>query len=168
MGAPDMAAAMPDEGMDADAAPRREPNEDLIREALTNRGKPYVWGGASRSGWDCSAFVCYIFRKMRGLSLPHSASAQARLGVPVGRESLQPGDLVFFSTYRAGISHVGIYIGNNRFIHAANSRRDTRTDSLTGYYANRYRGARRITRAPLKLSPEQLKELMENASELPM
>lgn len=146
----------------------RADNDDLIREALTNRGKPYIWGGASRSGFDCSGFVCYLFRKMRGLNLPHSASAQARLGTPVGRASLQPGDLVFFSTYKPGISHVGIYIGENRFIHAANRRRDTRIDTLAGYYANRYRGARRISPAPLRLTPKDLNELMNNASELPM
>ena len=68
------------------------------------------------------------------MKLPHSASAQARLGSPVHRDDLQPGDLVFFSTYRPGISHVGIYIGDNRFIHAANRRSDVRTDRLSGYF----------------------------------
>lgn len=145
----------------------RHPNEDLIREALRNRGQPYVWGGASRGGFDCSGFICYLFRKQRGMILPHSASAQARLGVPVRFEELQPGDLVFFRTYRPGISHVGIYIGNNRFIHAANRRKDVRIDSLTGYYARRLRAARRITPVPLKVSPDDLREYLEDASETP-
>ena len=123
-------------------------NDDLIREALRNRGVRYVWGGASRGGFDCSGLVCYVFRKQRGMQLPHSASAQARLGTPVHREDLQPGDLVFFSTYRPGISHVGIYIGDNRFIHAANRRSDVRTDRLSGYFGRRLKAARRISRAP--------------------
>lgn len=144
-----------------------EGNDDLIREAILQRGKPYIWGGASRSGFDCSGFVCYIFQKMRGKILPHSASAQARMGTPVAREALQPGDLVFFSTYRPGISHVGIYIGENKFVHAANHRADTRIDSLTGYYANRYKWARRLSPAPMRFSPQELQRLMDNSSEVP-
>jgi len=144
-------------------------NEDLIREALRQRGKPYIWGGASRRGFDCSGFVCYIFKTMRGMNLPHSASAQARLGTYVSREQLQPGDAVFFSTYRASISHVGIYIGDNRFVHAANTRKDVRIDTLSsGYYQKRYRTARRLTPAPLRLTPEDLQRLMESSSELPV
>jgi cell wall-associated NlpC family hydrolase len=139
-------------------------NEDLIREALRNRGAPYVWGGASRGGFDCSGFVCYVFRKQRGMNLPHSASAQARLGTPVQREELQPGDLVFFSTYRRGISHVGIYLGDNRFVHAANRRSNVRIDTLTGYYGNRLRSARRLSPAPLRFSPKELEGLAQDAS----
>jgi cell wall-associated NlpC family hydrolase len=149
-------------------AEEKASNDDLIREAVRNRGKPYVWGGmSSRSGFDCSGFVCYVFFKKRGIKLPHSASAQARHGKPVSRANLQPGDLVFFSTYRASISHVGIYIGNNQFIHAANRRKDVRIDSLTGYYANRYRGARRVAPSPVQVSPESLKQVMQESSELP-
>jgi len=142
-------------------------NEDLIREALRNRGQPYVWGGASRGGFDCSGLICYIFRKQRGMMLPHSASAQARLGKSVRCEELQPGDLVFFSTYRPGISHVGIYIGDNRFIHGANRRRGVRLDALTGYYARRLRAARRISPAPLRFTPQDLKEYLQDSSEMP-
>lgn len=142
-------------------------NEDLIREALRNRGIPYVWGGASRGGFDCSGFVLYVFKKKRGISLPHSASAQARLGLPVGREELQPGDLVFFATYRPSISHVGIYIGNNQFVHAANHRSDVKLSTLTGYYANRYRGARRISPAPIRFTPEDLRQMKAEPSETP-
>jgi cell wall-associated NlpC family hydrolase len=143
-------------------------NEDLIREALRNRGKPYVWGGASRGGFDCSGFMCYIFAQQRGLKLPHSASAQARLGAPVSADALQAGDLVFFSTYRRGISHVGMALGDGRFIHAANTRRDVRIDSLTsGYYANRLKAARRLTRDPVRLSPADLRALTQDASVLP-
>lgn len=144
-------------------------NEDLIREALRNRGARYVWGGASRGGFDCSGFMCYLFARQRGLKLPHSASAQARMGTPVDSDSLLAGDLVFFSTYRAGISHVGMYLGDGKFIHAANSRRDVRIDPLTqGYYANRLKAARRITSNPLRLSPADLRALTEDSSVLPM
>lgn len=146
----------------------RANNEDLIREALRNRNKPYIWGGASRGGFDCSGFVVYLFRKQRGMKLPHSASGQARLGTPVPREELQPGDLVFFSTYRPGISHVGIWIGNDRFIHAANTRRDVRIDGLTGYYGRRYKTARRISPAPMRFTPADLDRLTHDQSELPV
>jgi cell wall-associated NlpC family hydrolase len=147
--------------------PRREDNEDLIREALRNRGRPYVWGGASRGGFDCSGFTMYLFRKERGIKLPHSASAQARMGTPVRRNALQPGDLVFFSTYRRGISHVGVYMGGNKFIHAANSRRDVRVDALAGYWGRRYKGARRLTPAPVKISPEDVQGYVRDGSETP-
>lgn len=144
-------------------------NEDLIREALRNRGARYVWGGASRGGFDCSGFMCYIFARQRGMKLPHSASAQARLGSSVSSDSLQAGDLVFFSTYRPGISHVGMYLGDGKFIHAANSRRDVRIDTLIGgYYASRLKAARRITTSPLRLSPADIRAITQDASVLPL
>lgn len=143
-------------------------NEDLIREALAHRGKPYIWGGASRGGFDCSGLVLYVFRKKRGMMLPHSASAQAKMGSPVAREDLLPGDVVFFAgTYRSGISHVGIYIGENKIIHAANHKRNVRIDSLTGYYDRKYWGARRLTKTPVRFTPEDLQELAPDSSELP-
>ena len=143
------------------------PNDDLIREALRNRGAKYVWGGASRGAFDCSGFICYIFARQRHMKLPHSASAQARLGTPVSNENLQPGDLVFFSTYRPGISHVGLYIGDNRFIHAANRRLDVRIDHLTGYYARRIRAARRLTSTPIRFTPRDLQDYLREPSETP-
>jgi cell wall-associated NlpC family hydrolase len=119
-------------------------NSDLVMAALAARGIRYRWGGASRGGFDCSGFTRYLFKELRGVTLPHSASRQARIGEKVPREALKEGDLVFFSTYRRGISHVGIYIGGNRFVHAANRRKDVRVDTLTGYYGRRYKTARRI------------------------
>lgn len=119
----------------------------LVREALQHRGTPYVWGGASRGGFDCSGFTRYLYLKQRGISLPHSASAQARYGKPVHTGKLRGGDLLFFSTYRRGICHVGMYLGNGRFIHAANSRKDVRIDTLKGYYARRLKAARRLVGA---------------------
>ena len=131
-------------------------SDELIREALRNRGTRYVWGGASRGGFDCSGFVLYVYKKMLGIALPHSAAAQSRMGVPVAKEALQPGDLIFFSTYRASVSHVGIYLGDNRFIHAANRRTNVRVDALSGYYASRYRGARRLSPTPVRIPVSEL------------
>jgi hypothetical protein len=120
------------------------PNRDVVTTALAARGIRYRWGGASRGGFDCSGFTRYLFGRLRGIVLPHSASRQARHGQKVARDDLQPGDLVFFRTYRRGISHVGVYIGGNRFVHAANRRKDVRVDELKGYYARRYVTARRL------------------------
>lgn len=121
--------------------------ESLVRTASRFQGVRYRWGGSSRSGFDCSGFTRYVFRQKAGIDLPHSASAQFRKGVPVSRDQLKPGDLVFFQTYRRGASHVGIYIGNGKFIHASSARGRVRIDSLNaGYYRQRYLGARRVTK----------------------
>ncbi len=116
----------------------------LIRTALAYRGTRYRRGGTSRGGFDCSGFTRYIFAKY-GITLPHSSSAQSRIGTPVAKADLQPGDLVFFQTYKRGVSHVGIYIGNGRFVHASTHGRGVTVDSLdSAYYGPRYRGARRV------------------------
>lgn len=119
-------------------------NRDMVLEALAARGIRYRWGGTSRGGFDCSGFTRYLYARMRGIQLPHSASRQSRFGEKVRRDALQAGDLVFFHTYRRGISHVGVYVGGNRFVHAANRRKHVRLDELTGYYAKRYVTARRF------------------------
>ncbi|MDH7602291.1 MAG: NlpC/P60 family protein [Armatimonadota bacterium] len=117
---------------------------NIVQTALAYRGTRYRRGGTSRGGFDCSGFTRHVFAKY-GISLPHSSAAQARIGRPVSRDELQPGDLVFFQTYRRGISHVGIYIGNGQFVHASTHRRGVTVDSLNSpYYASRYRGARRV------------------------
>lgn len=128
-------------------------NEDMIREALAHRGARYVWGGASRGGFDCSGFALYVYERTRGIKLPHSAAAQMKHGTPVARKDLRPGDLVFFFG-RGTIGHVGIYIGRNRFVHAASHKGQVRTDALEGYYHQRYAGARRLSPAPEFASDE--------------
>lgn len=122
-------------------------NEDLIREALAHRGARYVWGGASRGGFDCSGFALYVYERTRGIKLPHSAAAQMKHGTPVARKDLRPGDLVFFYG-RGTIGHVAIYIGENKIVHAASHKGRVRTDTLEGYYSDRYAGARRLSPAP--------------------
>jgi cell wall-associated NlpC family hydrolase len=114
----------------------------LTRTAMRFLGVPYVWGGTSFSGVDCSGFVQAVFHR-NGIDLPRTADAQFGIGQAVRERSLRPGDLVFFQTYSEGASHVGIYVGNGNFVHASSSN-GVRVDSLTeSYYASRYIGARR-------------------------
>lgn len=116
----------------------------ILRVASRYLGHAYRYGGSSARGFDCSGFALHVYRSV-GIHLPHSASAQAKLGKPVARHQLQPGDLVFFRTRGRRISHVGIYIGNGKFIHASSARGRVRIDSLDkGYYKQRYAGARRL------------------------
>lgn len=120
----------------------RSDNSTLVNNALSLVGVPYVFGGTSRSGFDCSGYTQYVF-KGSGISLPRTSSSQFNVGSSVSREKIQAGDLVFFTTYAPGPSHVGIYIGGEKFVHASNS--GVRTASLRdSYYATRYLGARRV------------------------
>ncbi|MBC8101425.1 MAG: C40 family peptidase [Cytophagales bacterium] len=119
-------------------------NERIARNALSYRGMPYRMGATGRGAFDCSGFMMYLFDQA-GLSLPRTAAEQYRKGMPVSRGDLRPGDLVFFkNTYKRGVSHVGIYIGNGQFCHASSGGHAVRTDSLSkSYYVNHWAGARR-------------------------
>jgi cell wall-associated NlpC family hydrolase len=113
----------------------------VVGIAMQYLGVPYVWGGSSPSGFDCSGLVMYVYAQV-GVSLPHYTGAQWGMGVPVAYSDLQPGDLVFFD----GLGHVGLYIGGGEFIHAPHTGDVVRIDSLSeGWYAATYDGARRIT-----------------------
>ena len=118
----------------------------FVRVASRYAGTPYVWGGESRYGFDCSGFIIRVMRDLGYKALPHSAAEQFKYGKPVAQGLLKPGDIVFFAnTYKPGISHVGIYIGKRRFIHAASTRQGTIVSSLDASpYRQKYAGARRL------------------------
>jgi cell wall-associated NlpC family hydrolase len=111
----------------------------VVGIAMRYLGVPYVWGGGSPRGFDCSGLVSYVFAQI-GVSVPHSSYAQFGMGTPVSYSQLQPGDLVFF----AGASHVGIYIGNGQFIHAPHTGDFVKISSMTGWYSSTFAGGRRI------------------------
>ena len=114
----------------------------ITQTALRYLGVPYMWGGTSFAGVDCSGFVQAVFAK-NGIELPRMADEQFSVGHRIAMQLLMPGDLVFFETYTSGASHVGIYLGNGKFIHA--STRGVVIDALSmNYYASRYLGARRL------------------------
>lgn len=116
----------------------------IISTAKKYIGVPYLWGGTTPSGFDCSGFVQYVF-KAHGISLNRTCETQYKHGTYVSKSNLQPGDLVFFqNTYKAGISHVGIYIGNGQFIHASSSKGVVISNLSSSYYVSHYYGARRI------------------------
>jgi peptidoglycan DL-endopeptidase CwlO len=113
----------------------------VVGIAMRYLGTPYVWGGASPGGFDCSGLVAYAYSQV-GVSLPHYTGAQWNVGVGVSRSDLQPGDLVFFN----GLGHVGIYIGGGQFIHAPHTGDVVKISSLSeSWYAATYVGARRVT-----------------------
>ena len=118
--------------------------EAIARTALSYRGTPYRRGASGRGAFDCSGFTSYLFARA-GTTLPRTAAGQYHRGAAVPKDDLTAGDLVFFrNTYKRGVSHVGIYIGNNNFVHAASTGRGVRVDTLDrAYYINHWAGARR-------------------------
>lgn len=117
----------------------------VLRSANSFMGTPYSMGGTTSRGIDCSGFTQRVFA-MNGVKLPRTADVQFNAGVGVARGQEQPGDLVFFETYLPGPSHVGIYIGDNKFIHASSSRGVTVSSLKETYYRSTYIGARRVLR----------------------
>jgi cell wall-associated NlpC family hydrolase len=118
----------------------------IANQALGYRGMRYVYGSANpRRGFDCSGLIYFMLRQ-RGLNPPRTAAGYRNYGSAVSRGDLQKGDLVLFAnTYKRGISHIGVYLGNNNFVHAATTGSGVRVDSLTsGYYAKKYHSARRV------------------------
>lgn len=129
----------------AHAAP---PPEDIPLYAVSLVGSPYRLGGNSpETGLDCSGFVGHVFRQIAGVNLPRDSRAISEAAQPLAQEELEPGDLVFFNTLNRAFSHVGIYLGDSRFVHATSSRTGTvMVSSLNErYWRDRFDGARRVS-----------------------
>jgi hypothetical protein len=121
------------------------PSSEVVLHALTLVDTPYRYGGRALSGFDCSGFVGYVFGESLGLALPRRSEDIYRIGRALERNELAPGDLVFFNTLGRRYSHVGIYIGEGRFVHAPARRGRVRVEQLTDtYWASRFNGAQRI------------------------
>jgi len=119
---------------------------ELGMQAMGLIGINYKRGGNTPdTGLDCSGFVRYVFKEAWGADLPRTSAEISRMGKPVDSKDLQPGDLVFYNTLRRGFSHVGIYLGDNKFIHAPSSGGQVRIESMTvNYWKKRFNGARRV------------------------
>ncbi len=128
------------------AATATSRRQAVVRTAYRYRGRPYVFGATGPRYFDCSGFVRYVFRQ-HGIYLPRTAAAQSRVGTTISKGKLVVGDLVFFkNTYKRGISHVGIYVGNNRIIHAF-PRKGVTVDSLSNAYLRaKYALSKRVLR----------------------
>lgn len=126
----------------------RQPAEShaLIAEAMDHLGIRYQYGGSSPdTGFDCSGFITYTAERALGLKLPRNAAAMAAVGTKVDKPHLQPGDLVFFNTLGRRYSHVGIYLGDNRFVHSPSAGGAVRVENMKmAYWSKRYNGARRL------------------------
>jgi cell wall-associated NlpC family hydrolase len=115
----------------------------IISTAQKYMGVPYVWGGGTPAGFDCSGFTQYVM-KQNGISIPRTAAEQFATGSSVAKSDLKTGDLVFFTTYKPGASHVGFYMGDGKFIHASSAAKQVTISSLDEeYYTEKYIGARR-------------------------
>jgi len=131
-------------GTETPATPQEA--EALMR-AIMALDTDYRYGGQSMAnGFDCSGLVAYVFKSAWGLELPHSSRAQSEYGIPVAASALRPGDLVFYNTTHRPYSHVGIYLGDGKFIHAPRTGERVRIEDLhKRYWVRRFNGARRIT-----------------------
>lgn len=119
---------------------------ELVIQAMSLLGVPYKRGGTTEEkGFDCSGFVRHMFEKSVGLVLPRRAEEQAKVTEEINRSELKPGDLVFFNTMKRTFSHVGIYVGDGKFIHAPRPGKSVRVDDMReAYWQKRFNGARRV------------------------
>lgn len=119
---------------------------NMVTQAMDLLGVPYRRGGTSESsGFDCSGFVRHLYEKSVGQLLPRRAEEQARSTEVIEREELKPGDLVFFNTMKRAFSHVGIYVGDGKFIHAPRAGKSVKVEDMrSAYWQKRFNGARRV------------------------
>src|SRR5215471_17136939 len=136
--------------------------QELSSFALELIGIRYKWGGNTpATGLDCSGLVRYVFQKVTGVTLPRTAKEMSRIGEQVSVPDLQPGDLVFFDTRRFAFSHVGIYLGDNRFVHAPRRGREVEVATIDrSYWQKRFDGARRL----IGVLPEMMPSLVASAA----
>ena len=142
-------------------------SEELINRAMEVIGVRYRWDAElPQSGLDGSSFVGYVFKDKLGFLLPRKSTQMSRVGKPIGRDELQPGDLVFFNTMRLTFSHVGIYVGDNKFIHSPSKGTSVRVDDLGSmYWDKRFDGARRLDGSD-NLNDAERKELLNEVKNL--
>ena len=142
-------------------------SEELINRAMEVIGVRYRWDAElPQSGLDGSSFVGYVFKDKLGFLLPRKSTQMNRVGKPINREELQPGDLVFFNTMRLTFSHVGIYVGDNKFIHSPSKGTSVRVDDLSSlYWDKRFDGARRLD-GSYNLGDAERQELLNEVNKL--
>ena len=140
------APSAPAEPSPTQPVPGRAERSEALLQALLALGLDYRYGGNSPiTGFDCSGLVAHVYREAWGIRLPHNTRAQSQAGTPVSLAELQAGDLVFYDTLDRPYSHVGIYLGDGRFVHAPKTGARVRVESLTSvYWSQRFSGARRI------------------------
>ena len=141
--------------------------EELINRSMEIIGVRYRWDAElPQSGLDGSSFVGYVFKDTLGFLLPRKSTQMSRVGKPVNRDDLQPGDLVFFNTMRLTFSHVGIYVGDNKFIHSPSKGTNVRVDDMSSlYWDKRFDGARRLDGSD-NLGDAERKELLDEVNKL--
>ncbi len=147
-------------------AAKLEVEASLIKNTLLYQnienwyGTRYVFGGTSKRGVDCSSLMQHLYKSTYGFEIPRTAVTQYRATIRLTKEELQEGDLVFFHTTRSGISHVGFYLGNSKFVHASSSRGVVISSLNENYYVNAYRGGGRFNKN-YKASQEELEAIEE-------
>jgi cell wall-associated NlpC family hydrolase len=137
---------VPESSLATPLAPQRPERAEALLQALLALGLDYRYGGTSPvTGFDCSGLVAHVYLEAWNIRLPRNTAAQSQVGAPVSLTELQAGDLLFYDTQKRPYSHVGIYLGDGRFVHAPKSGARVRVESIrSAYWSQRYNGARRV------------------------